>query len=93
MHHKSVNVGDKREEQQREQADRANNINNSAGLVSDDVDLDQIERERPPILMAELPNAVDEPWSNDEVLALLRIRSTMESWFPDFTWDHVSRYA
>lgn len=28
-----------------------------------------------------------EEWSNDEVLALLRIRS----WFPDFTWEHVSR--
>lgn len=32
-----------------------------------------------------------DPWSNDEVLALLRIRSSMENWFPDFTWEHVSR--
>lgn len=31
------------------------------------------------------------PWSNDEVLALLRIRSSMENWYPDFTWEHVSR--
>ncbi|KAF8401740.1 hypothetical protein HHK36_012686 [Tetracentron sinense] len=31
------------------------------------------------------------PWSNDEVLALLRTRSKLESWFPDFTWEHVSR--
>ncbi|VFQ66303.1 unnamed protein product [Cuscuta campestris] len=31
------------------------------------------------------------PWSNDEVLALLKIRSNMEIWFPDFTWEHVSR--
>lgn len=31
-------------------------------------------------------------WSTDETLTLLRIRSTMENnWFPDFTWDHVSR--
>ncbi|KAL0380100.1 UNVERIFIED_CONTAM: Trihelix transcription factor GTL2 [Sesamum angustifolium] len=30
-------------------------------------------------------------WSNDEVLALLRLRSSMEMWFPDFTWEHVSR--
>ncbi|XP_052194936.1 trihelix transcription factor GTL2 [Diospyros lotus] len=30
------------------------------------------------------------PWSHDEVLALLRIRSAMERWFPDFTWEHVS---
>ncbi|XP_019428755.1 PREDICTED: trihelix transcription factor GTL2-like isoform X2 [Lupinus angustifolius] len=30
-------------------------------------------------------------WTNDEVLALLRIRSSMESWFPELTWEHVSR--
>ncbi|GMI79204.1 GT-2Like protein [Hibiscus trionum] len=30
-------------------------------------------------------------WSNDEVLALLRVRSSMETWFPEFTWEHVSR--
>ncbi|KAE8729131.1 NIMA-related serine/threonine kinase 1 isoform 1 [Hibiscus syriacus] len=32
-----------------------------------------------------------QPWSNDEVLALLRVRSSMEAWFPEFTWEHVSR--
>ncbi|XP_027067092.1 trihelix transcription factor GTL2 [Coffea arabica] len=32
-----------------------------------------------------------DPWSNDEVLALLRIRSSMENWFPEITWEHVSR--
>lgn len=32
-----------------------------------------------------------DPWSNDEVLSLLRIRSGMDNWFPDFTWEHVSR--
>ncbi|KAL6989523.1 hypothetical protein U1Q18_015273 [Sarracenia purpurea var. burkii] len=32
-----------------------------------------------------------DPWSNEEVLALLRIRSSMENWLPDFTWEHVSR--
>ncbi|PIN26593.1 Transcription factor GT-2 [Handroanthus impetiginosus] len=32
-----------------------------------------------------------DPWSNDEVLALLKLRSTMEIWFPDFTWEHISR--
>lgn len=32
------------------------------------------------------------PWTNDEVLALLRIRSSIQSWLPDFTWEHVSRY-
>ncbi|KAE8659946.1 NIMA-related serine/threonine kinase 1 isoform 1 [Hibiscus syriacus] len=26
-----------------------------------------------------------QPWSNDEVLALLRVRSSMETWFPQFT--------
>ncbi|CAK9181714.1 unnamed protein product [Ilex paraguariensis] len=44
----------------------------------------QLERER------SMPEPID-PWSNDEVLALLRIRSSMENWFPQFTWEHVSR--
>ncbi|KAK2637787.1 hypothetical protein Ddye_025594 [Dipteronia dyeriana] len=30
-------------------------------------------------------------WSNDEVLALLRIRSSLDNWFPEYTWAHVSR--
>lgn len=34
---------------------------------------------------------INAPWTNDEVLALLRVRSTMENWFPDFTWEHISR--
>ncbi|KAK7269220.1 hypothetical protein RIF29_21938 [Crotalaria pallida] len=34
---------------------------------------------------------IDHPWTNDEVLALLRIRSSMENWFPELTWEHVSR--
>lgn len=36
--------------------------------------------------------SIDDSWSNDEVLAMLRIRSSMENWFPELTWDHVSRY-
>lgn len=51
-------------------------------LLSSNLELD---RER------SVPKLID-PWSNDEVLALLRIRSSMENWFPDFTWEHVSRY-
>lgn len=32
------------------------------------------------------------PWSNDELLALLRIRSSLENWPPELiTWEHVSR--
>lgn len=31
------------------------------------------------------------PWSQDEVLALFKVRSAMENWFPEFTWEHVSR--
>ncbi|KAL4035780.1 hypothetical protein IC575_004487 [Cucumis melo] len=30
-------------------------------------------------------------WSNDELLALLRIRSNIENCFPESTWEHVSR--
>lgn len=40
----------------------------------------------------QLPELID-PWTNDEVLALLRIRSSMMSWFPELTWEHVSRYT
>ncbi|XVE62828.1 hypothetical protein DITRI_Ditri06bG0151400 [Diplodiscus trichospermus] len=47
----------------------------------------EIERERS---MSE-PIDNHHPWSNDEVLALLRIRSSMENWLPEFTWEHVSR--
>ncbi|KAF8105535.1 hypothetical protein N665_0157s0110 [Sinapis alba] len=32
-----------------------------------------------------------QPWCSDEVLALLRFRSTVENWFPEFTWEHTSR--
>ncbi|KAK3036148.1 hypothetical protein RJ639_029885 [Escallonia herrerae] len=35
--------------------------------------------------------SISDPWSNEEVLELLKIRSSMENWFPDLTWDHVSR--
>lgn len=38
----------------------------------------------------QLPELID-PWTTDEVLTLLRIRSSMESWFPELTWEHVSR--
>ncbi|CAK7340934.1 unnamed protein product [Dovyalis caffra] len=48
------------------------------------INFDQFERER------SVPELVN-PWSNDEVLALLRIRSSLENWFPEFTWEHVSR--
>ncbi|GJU44305.1 trihelix transcription factor GTL2 [Tanacetum coccineum] len=34
---------------------------------------------------------VNDSWSNDEVIQLLRIKSSSENWFRDFTWDHVSR--
>lgn len=36
-------------------------------------------------------NDINDSWSNDEVIQLLRIKSSSESWFRDFTWDHVSR--
>jgi len=45
----------------------------------------------PSIHQTQLPDLTDS-WTNDELLALFRIRSTMENWFPEHTWDHVSRY-
>ncbi|XP_073125884.1 trihelix transcription factor GTL2 [Henckelia pumila] len=32
-----------------------------------------------------------DPWSADELLALLKVRSSMENWFPDMSWELVSR--
>lgn len=34
-----------------------------------------------------------DPWEKEEVLALLRIRSSMGHGFSDFIWGHVSRYT
>ncbi|XP_023771582.1 trihelix transcription factor GTL2 [Lactuca sativa] len=34
---------------------------------------------------------INDSWSNDEVIQLLRIKSSSENWFRDLTWDHVSR--
>lgn len=59
----------------------------TAASKSDEERSLEMEEEGP--ISAAIP--VD-PWSNDEVLALLRIRSSMENWFPEFTWEHVSRY-
>ncbi|XP_042989340.1 trihelix transcription factor GTL2-like [Carya illinoinensis] len=53
-------------------------------LVS--VNLD-IERER----SIPVQQPIDPAWTNEEVIALLRIRSSMENWFPEFTWEHLSR--
>ncbi|CAA2985352.1 trihelix transcription factor GTL2 [Olea europaea subsp. europaea] len=47
-----------------------------------------LERERS---MPETTMTTDLGWSHNEVLALLRIRSNIENWFSDFTWEHVSR--
>ncbi|XP_050380677.1 trihelix transcription factor GTL2 [Argentina anserina] len=60
---------------------------NSAAMVLPSSNL-EIEQQRTASMPAALPG---DPWSNDELLALLRIRSTMENWFPEFTWEHVSR--
>jgi len=42
----------------------------------------------PPPLMI-----IDSSWTNDELLALFKITSTIHNFFPDqlITWDHVSR--
>ncbi|KAL2325398.1 hypothetical protein Fmac_024456 [Flemingia macrophylla] len=57
--------------------------NNSTVPMNFEIQRDQRQQQQ-------LPELVD-PWTNDEVLALLKIRSSMESWFPELTWEHVSR--
>ncbi|KAJ4719637.1 Trihelix transcription factor [Melia azedarach] len=58
-------------------------INRSSSVVG--MNNLEIERER------SIAEPVDSAWSNDELLALLRIRSSLENWFPELTWEHVSR--
>ncbi|CAI9770403.1 unnamed protein product [Fraxinus pennsylvanica] len=41
--------------------------------------------------MPETTTSTDPGWSHNEILALLRIRSNIENWFSDFTWEQVSR--
>ncbi|OMO96392.1 hypothetical protein COLO4_15302 [Corchorus olitorius] len=63
---------------------------NRTSLVG--MNMEIIERERSMAPPPEVPiHHHNHPWSNDEVLALLRIRSSMENWFPEFTWEHISR--
>lgn len=77
-----------------------NNIIDLLHHQKDDEVVHHNNKEQVPNSEIELPDQnmvmmVDNPWSNDEVLALLRIRSSMENcWlFPsDLTWEHVSRY-
>ncbi|XP_028790276.1 trihelix transcription factor GTL2 [Neltuma alba] len=45
----------------------------------------EVERER------QLPELINSCWTHDEVLALFRIRSSMQTCFPDLTWEHISR--
>lgn len=52
------------------------------------INLEINERERQ--LGEHEPELIDS-WTNDEVLALLKIRSSMDTWFPELTWEHVSR--
>ncbi|CAI9102592.1 OLC1v1000885C1 [Oldenlandia corymbosa var. corymbosa] len=74
-------------------ADSGNNGNreerNTESLEGEEED--RRRRSIPPPPAAAAADADEIPWSNDEVLTLLRIRSGMENWFPEFTWEHVSR--
>ncbi|KAK8494923.1 hypothetical protein V6N13_090683 [Hibiscus sabdariffa] len=67
----------------------------NTGLVSMNMEINEREQRSMAEPIDNLHNhhhqQQQQPWSNDEVLALLRIRSSMETWFPEFTWEHVSR--
>ncbi|GAV81171.1 Myb_DNA-bind_4 domain-containing protein [Cephalotus follicularis] len=65
--------------QQRNEEKEENDNNNLVAMSL------EIARER------STPEVLIDPWSNDEVLALLRVRSSIENWFPEFTWEQVSR--
>ncbi|KAJ0014759.1 hypothetical protein Pint_20532 [Pistacia integerrima] len=69
---------------QKNHQDKQENNNSSSSLVAMNF---EIERDR----SIPEPVEVDPTWSNEEVLSLLRIRSSFENWFPEFIWEHVSR--
>ena len=68
--------------QQKINEEKEENRSSSSSLVG--MNLEVVQRER---LIQK-----DPAWSLDELLALLRIRSSLENWFPELTWEHVSRY-
>ena len=55
------------------------------------VDLEVGRENSRSILMEDHHIIHHDQWSNDELLALLRIRSNIENCFPESTWEHVSR--
>ncbi|KAH9754089.1 trihelix transcription factor GTL2 [Citrus sinensis] len=67
--------------QQKINEEKEENRSSSSSLVG--MNLEVVQRER---LIQK-----DPAWSLDELLALLRIRSSLENWFPELTWEHVSR--
>ncbi|XAR63614.1 hypothetical protein NMG60_11023619 [Bertholletia excelsa] len=69
------------EEEEEEQETNKQEVEaNTSLLISTSMELER-----------EINNNSMDPWSDEEVLALLRIRSNADPWFPDFTWEHVSR--
>ncbi|XP_010259125.1 PREDICTED: trihelix transcription factor GTL2-like [Nelumbo nucifera] len=63
---------------------------------SSSVQNEEQEEEREMTSSMELPglkstSELVDPWREEEILALLRARSTIETGFSDFIWEHVSR--
>ncbi|XP_044483559.1 trihelix transcription factor GTL2-like isoform X2 [Mangifera indica] len=81
LHHQQYSPTQKN---QQDKQDNNNSNSSSSSVVAMNF---EIERDR----SISEPVEIDPPWSNEEVLALLRIRSSFENWFPEITWEHVSR--
>ncbi|XP_056168544.1 trihelix transcription factor GTL2 isoform X2 [Syzygium oleosum] len=63
-------------------------IDGENSLVPVNLGIDQRDRSK----LAEAATVDDDhQWTSDEVLALFKIKSSMENWFSEFTWEHVSR--
>ncbi|GMI65231.1 GT-2Like protein [Hibiscus trionum] len=67
------------------------NNEDSTGLVAMNMEIDERDQRSMAEPIDNIHHQQHHPWSHDEVLALLRIRSSTETWFPEFTWEHVSR--
>ncbi|KAL8166641.1 hypothetical protein V2J09_008140 [Rumex salicifolius] len=87
QHHHQINGGGGVIKQERQGEAVSTNITTHGGFLAMERQRSMAEEEEADLIDSSAAVA----WSHDELLALLRIRSALENWFPEFTWEHVSR--
>lgn len=87
LHHQSPNPhGDDKNDDKTTTTGTGSNLQ-----VGVDLEVGRENNNNRSILMEDHHIIHHDQWSNDELLALLRIRSNIENCFPESTWEHVSR--